>query len=381
MMDERTFRILTGLVTLLFMVSASVFGVQVANGALRDVYQLEASFAAAGQGLIQQSDVKIHGVNIGRVSGVRLEEGRARVRMEIDSDQRVPVDAKATIRPKTLFGEKFVDIAPGPNEVRGPFLEDEDAIEDTLGGFELEKVLTDLYPILQAVKPEQLHTVLNTLAAGGENLGPAVNRTLGNFAELAEVQADHAQDTQEFLDDLALLSGELADKADDLVAAARDLNEVLPDLNERGDELAVFLDQATRLSRDVADILEANRPFLRKAVTEGGKTLQVLYDERAQIQPLVTGLRQFFQILAEVTRIPRADGTTMAAVKFIFGEDCPMGRIPGCEAEAEAAGAPSGAAGTAPPAGVPAPSVPPVELPGPTRGAEGLIDLIGGVLR
>ena len=41
-------------------------------------------------------------------------------------------------------------------------------------------------------------------------------------------------------------------------------------------------------------MLEANKPLLQEAVTEGGKTLQLLDDNRARIGPLVTGLREFF---------------------------------------------------------------------------------------
>jgi phospholipid/cholesterol/gamma-HCH transport system substrate-binding protein len=372
--SERTFRILAGIVTLIFLLSATVFGVSAANGSLRDVYHLDASFASAGQGLISQSDVKVHGVNIGRVNGVKLRDGRALVRLEIDNNEKIPVDAKATIRPKTLFGEKFVDIDPGPRERRGPFLRDEDEIKRTVGGFELEKILTDLYPILQVVKPEELHTVLHTLAEGGEALGPTVNRTLQNFQALTEVQAAHSADTQQFLDDLALLSGELADTADDLIAGAQDLNRALPVLNQRGDQLATFLDQAARLSGDVADILEANKPFLEKAVTEGGKTIQALSDNRSRLGPTIKGLRQFFQVLSEAGRIPRGDGTNMAAIKLVFGESCPRGRIEGCgeavtpQAKAQAAGAAANAAPSSP------------VLPAPQSGVDGLLDLLGGLL-
>lgn len=373
-MSERTFRILAGLVTLTFLMSATVFGVMVANGALRDTYQLNASFAAAGQGLMQQSDVKIHGVNIGRVAGVKLENGRALVRLEIDKGEQVPVKARAIIRPKTLFGEKFVDIDPGDAEAEGPFLADEGTIEDTLGGFELEKILTDLYPILQVVKPEELTTLLNTLAEGGEGLGPNVNRTIVNFGALADVQARHAEDTQQFLDDLALLSGELAERSDDLVAAAKSLNRALPVLNEGGDELATVLEQAARLSGDVADVLEANRPFMEKAVTEGGKTLQVLDDERARIGPLVKGLRMFFQVLGEAGRIPLGDGTNMAAVKLIFGESCPMGRLDGCGEVAAPEG--QAAAAAAAPGGV----GPALSLPAAKPGGQGVLELLEGLL-
>ena len=383
-MNERRFRIATGMTTLLFLISATVFGVQVANGALRDVYQLEGSFAAAGQGLIQQSDVKIHGVNIGRVAGVELKDGRALVRMDIDSNEKVPVDAKATIRPKTLFGEKFVDIDPGNAEESGPFLEDEDVIKNTLGGFELEKVLTDLYPILKAIRPEQLNTVLSTLAESGEGLGSTVNRTIVNFGQLADVQANHAADTQEFLDDLALLSGELANRSDDLIAAAQDLNVALPVLNGQADQVAVVLDQLARLSGDVSDVLEANRPFLDKSITKGGKTLQLLYDERSRIGPLIKGLREFFQILGEAGRIPRSDGTTMAAVKWVLGEDCPQGRLPEeCEAAAEenaAAATAAGAQQTGPTIAPGAPQLPVPPLPLPTRGVEAITELVGGLV-
>lgn len=327
-MTDRAFRALSGAVALILFLSAVILGAKIANGLFENAYQLNATFAAAGQGLTDNSDVKIHGVNIGRVKSVKLVNGRARVRLEINQDEQVPVASKAVIRPKTLFGEKFVDIDPGPTEATGPYLKDEGEITDTLGGFELERVLTDLYPILKAVKPEQLATVIGTLAAGGEGEGPAINRQLENFEKVARVQADHAADTQQFLSDLAKLADELGRRGDDIVAGARDLNVALPALNQRGDELTALLDQGARLAGDVADVLENNRPLLRKMVTEGGKAVQVLYDERDRIAPLVLGLRQFVQTLAEVGHIPFGDGTNLAAVKFIVGENCPTGRLP-----------------------------------------------------
>jgi ABC-type transporter Mla subunit MlaD len=145
-------------------------------------------------------------------------------------------------------------------------------------------------------------------------------------------------------------------------------------LNEGGDELATVLEQLARLSGDAADVLEANRPFLETAVTEGGKTLDVLDRNRARLKPLVTGLRQFFQVLSEAGRIPRSDGTVMAAIKLVFGESCPTGRIDCGEVDAPPASASAGAAafGPTPPLAGP--------LPAPKTGVQGLVDLIGGLL-
>jgi phospholipid/cholesterol/gamma-HCH transport system substrate-binding protein len=328
--NDRITRILAGVISLTLMLGLVYFGVKVrAVGALKPKYQLNALFTAAGQGLQAQSDVKVHGVNIGHVRNVRLKDGKALVRLDIDKGEHVPINAKATIRPKTLFGEKFVDIDPGDAETTGPFLKDEDEIKDTIGGFELERVLSELYPILKAVKPEELMTVVGSLAQGAEGEGAAINRQIANFATLADVQARHDADFRLFLDDLTLLSDELADRSGDLVAAARDLNVALPPLNERSDELAAFLDQAARLSTDLADVLDNNQSLLEKAATKGGKPLQILYDRRPLIKPLLDGLRMFFQVLSEVGHIDKGDGTKYAAVKFIIGEECPTARV-GC---------------------------------------------------
>lgn len=390
-MNERRFRIAAGLIAMLFLTSSTYFGVKVAVGALKPRYQLEASFTSAGQGLQSESDVKIHGVDVGRVKKVRLRDGKALVRLDIDKDERIPVGATATIRPKTLFGEKFVDIDPGPNEAGGPFLGDEDVIDKTVGGFELEKVLSRLYPVLQAVQPEELAVILDTLAEGGRGQGPAVNRQIGNFATLADIQARHDLDVKQFLDDLALLSDELADRGDDLVAAAKDLNVALPPLNQRNDELGALLDETARFTGDVADLLQANESFQRKAVTDGGKTIQTVFDRRAQIPPLVLGLRQFLEALTRVGHEDYHNGTRLAGIKFVTGENCPEGRhrcpAPPGPRSSDAPvgqagpGAPAGAGGPPPIPGAPDLTLPLLDLPLSTTGAQAVVDLLGGLLQ
>jgi len=380
---------MTGLITLVFLAGGGIFAVRAATGGLAPVYHVQAKFSAAGQGLIRDSDVKINGVNVGRVTKVKLDHGRALVTLEIHKGDRIPRDAQATIRPKTLFGEKFVDIDPGEEETTGPFLADGDRITHTLGGFELERVLAETYPILKAVAPAELAVIVDTLAGAARGEGDAINRQIANWAKVSRVNAAHDADTREFLTDLAALSDELAQRAPDVVAGAKDLNVALPPLNERGDELADVLDQASRLSADAADILESNRSFLNKNITEGGKTLQVLFDNRGQLPGTLTGLRQFFQLLTEVGGFPQADGTLLARVKFVAGGGSPCGRTAdGCPVApilSTPVSGPQPAAGPTTPALPPLtlpqiPGLPPVPLVGPASGSNGILQLIGGLL-
>jgi phospholipid/cholesterol/gamma-HCH transport system substrate-binding protein len=361
---------LTGLIAVTLIAGLVTLGVKFSFGAFSDGYRLTGSFAAAGQGLTKNSDVKERGVNIGHVTGIKLVRGRALITMFIDAGQKVPKSAQAVIRPKTLFGEKFVDIVPGKLEASkraSDFYRDGDRIDKTLGGIELEKVLAEAYPILKAINPDELATVINTLADAADGQGPSINRQIVNTQKLLAVNAAHDADTQQFLTDLAALSDELATRAPDVVTAAKDLNQALPVINSRRGELTTLLEQASRLSGDAADILDANRDFLTKSVTEGGQTLNVLYQDRRNLVPTVTGVRLYLQTLVQSARLPdpKHDGTMMAAVKGILaGQLCPA--LPGCPTAA--APAPTAPAVSLPPL-PPLPTLPPI--PGVGGGGSG----------
>ncbi|MEO7428587.1 MAG: MlaD family protein [Acidimicrobiales bacterium] len=357
-MTDRRQHILTGAIALLLFFGAITVGVKGAFGAFGGGYELTGSFDAAGQGLLPGSDVKVRGVNIGEVRSIRLVHGEALVTLRIHDGERVPAAATAVIRPKTLFGEKFVDVDPGATEQRGPFLHGGDEIVHTLGGYELEAVLTDVYPLLKAIDPAELATVLGQLAEGGKGLGPSINRSILNGEKLAKVFADNADNTRQFLGDLAAVSDQLATSADDLVGVADAANVALPTINDHEADVVALLQQTGRLSNDVADLLEHNKPFVQTSLGDGSRTLQLLFDRRTQVVPLVIGLRQYVQTLSISIRVDVGDGTLMAAVKGILGGDL-CGVIP-CPGTAGAASPVPGAA-VGPPGQAPT-------LPGLPRG-------------
>lgn len=381
-LTDRNRNMISGAVGILILLALITVGIKGAFGAFDGGYEVQGSFAAAGQGLISGSDVKVRGVNIGEVKRIELVDNRALVTMRISEGREIPVDAEAVIRPKTLFGEKFVDIMPGDNELTGPYLSssptpddcptDTPCIADTLGGFELEQVLSDTFPVLEAIDPAELAVVLDELANAGDGLGESINRSIVNAATLNELAVSNDGEFRQFTDDLALLAEELEVIAPDLIAGARDLNVALPSLNERSDELFTALEQLGRLSGDVADLLDNNREFTENALTNGSKTLQILFDNRSQIQPLLLGLEQYTRTIAEAVRIEVGDGTLMAAVKALVSvaetvEGTPLGDA-GAAADEPGARGPLGA--------LPLEDV--LAAPGARDAGAGILDLLLG---
>ena len=77
-------------------------------------YRLELPLPDAGN-LVQGSDVDIAGVKIGSVVGVRRDGNRAIATLQLDRQyEPVRSGASAILRTKTLLGEAYVELAPGP---------------------------------------------------------------------------------------------------------------------------------------------------------------------------------------------------------------------------------------------------------------------------
>ena len=66
--------------------------------------------------LVKEADVRLAGVNVGKVKDKRLDERGLRTLVTIELDPRyapVPRDTRAILRQKTLLGETYVQLSPG----------------------------------------------------------------------------------------------------------------------------------------------------------------------------------------------------------------------------------------------------------------------------
>jgi virulence factor Mce-like protein len=82
-------------------------------------YEFNVPFDEATQ-LAVQSDVRISGVSVGKVTGISLgSDGLAHAEIELDSNYApIPSDTRAILRQKTLLGETYVELSPGTQGAR-----------------------------------------------------------------------------------------------------------------------------------------------------------------------------------------------------------------------------------------------------------------------
>ncbi|MDX6284101.1 MAG: phospholipid/cholesterol/gamma-HCH transport system substrate-binding protein, partial [Kribbellaceae bacterium] len=130
-----------------------------------------------GLQLNRHADVKLRGIIVGEVRDVSTDGDFATVNLSLKPDavKEISSQVSARILPKTLFGEKYVALVP-PAGPEGRAIKAGDTIsrDKTAVGIEIEKVLNDALPLLQAVDPADLNATLNTLATALEGRGAEI---------------------------------------------------------------------------------------------------------------------------------------------------------------------------------------------------------------
>src|SRR5437899_12620353 len=80
-------------------------GAQIAKVSLEDRYKVTATFDDV-TGLFAGDDVKLAGVNVGKVSTIKLVEGKAVVSFDVNSTVHLPTDSTVAARWLNLIGQR-----------------------------------------------------------------------------------------------------------------------------------------------------------------------------------------------------------------------------------------------------------------------------------
>ena len=199
-------------------------------------YRFKAVFTEAPL-LVSEADVRIAGLNVGKVKKVtRAPNGGVVAEMEID-ERYAPLHsgARATLRPKSLLGQTYVELAPGSKS-------------------------TPPLPEGETLKADQVK----------------------ESVEIDELLTLFSEDTRE---DIQGWTRELATAIDK--GRGEDFNSALGNL-------PIFVANGA----DVLRVLDDEEPALRRLVRNSGVTLSALNERENQFQDLIVNADRFFGTVA-----------------------------------------------------------------------------------
>ncbi len=248
-----------------------------------------------GSQLTKGGDVKARGVLVGRITEVDSTGDGARITLELMPQQigRLPADSSVMLLPKTLFGEKFVDIVVDSTSTARSLREGDVISQDrTAAARETSRALDNLLPLLQALKPAEVSTTLNAVSTALRGRGEQIGQNL-------EITEQYVRGINPDLTTLGQDFGGLADFADTVDATRPDLLAVLDNLSflsrslvDTSGQLSTFLRTTTTFDQELQTLLGDNEQRLVRLAADSLPSLQVYQRYSPEFSCLARGLEK-----------------------------------------------------------------------------------------
>ena len=157
----------------------------------------------AGMQLLRGADVKLRGVIVGDVRGITTDGRRRASTLALDPDQvgLIPADVSARLLPKTLFGERYVELVLPADRRRRPSAagavigQDRTPRRSSWSGCSTRRCRC-----CRAIEPDKLAATLGALATALEGRGDQLGANLvaldGYLGELNEEMPTIAEDVR-----------------------------------------------------------------------------------------------------------------------------------------------------------------------------------------
>jgi phospholipid/cholesterol/gamma-HCH transport system substrate-binding protein len=254
-----------------------------------------------GNQLSAPADVKVKGVLVGEVRSIRSSGDGAVIDMAMQPGKLkdLPANVTAQLLPKTLFGEKYV-LLQLPEQPATERLEDGSRITQDRSetALETEKVLDDLLPLLQSLKPQDLSTTLNALSAAlrgrGDRLGGTLTAAGAYFKHLNPALPTLAQD----MAGLADLANNTADATPNLLRVLDNLSASSRNLVEERTALDSFLTSSTGFAATTQSIVAENEKRLVALARDSKPSLELFARYAPEFPCLLKGLAVYHPIVA-----------------------------------------------------------------------------------
>jgi phospholipid/cholesterol/gamma-HCH transport system substrate-binding protein len=249
------------------------------NKAFTPVDRVTVDSDRAGLQLLPHSDVKVRGLIVGEVKDIRATPTGAAIDLALDPSKvsLIPANSSARMLPKTVFGEKYVDLVP-PTSNPGPHLKNGDVIaqDKSSTAVEVTQLLDDIMPLLNAVEPEKLNATLNALATALQGRGEEIGQTIDLADGYLRKLNPHLPLIVHDLRALNTVTGNLNSAAPDLLAIMQNLQTTNRTIVAKEPQLVSILDKGIDLTGKLTPFAEDNEPRIVGAQLANRKALALV---------------------------------------------------------------------------------------------------------
>ncbi len=247
----------------------------------------------ASGGLYRFSNVTYRGVQVGKVTGVKLTENGAEATLSLDTSPQIPADLKAEVRSVSAVGEQYVDLRPNTDD--GPFLEDGARIpaSNTTIPQQVGPMLDQLSALVDSLPKDRIPDLLDETFKAFNGAGPEFGSFLDSASTLTEDVNGVSDQMRGFIDDAGPLLDSQAESTDAIRTWARSLNGVTAQVVQNDPQVRAILQRGPGFAQEVSSLLDQVKPtlpILLANLTTVGQTLVTYNPSLEQLLVLFPGI-------------------------------------------------------------------------------------------
>ena len=254
-----------------------------------------AAFSEAG-GIREGDDVRIAGVTVGEVSGIDLERGHVRVDFRVTKDVSFGPLTGASIRIKTLLGEKYLSLEPrGTGQLReGAQI----PLDRTVSSYDVITAFSDLTETTERIDTGRLAESLDVLATEFTDTPENVRGALTGLTRLSRTIAGRDQELRRLLAAANSVSGTVAQQNAVVDRIIDDADLLLVELHERRAAIRTLFTNTSQLAEQLTALVRENRAELRPALAELRGVLTTLQEHEQDLRRTIAALAPFTRLFA-----------------------------------------------------------------------------------
>jgi len=254
-----------------------------------------AAFTEAG-GIKPDDDVRIAGVKVGKVTGVDLEDGHVRVDFVITGDAAFGPLTGASVRMKTILGEKYVALAPkGDGRLQAGA---QIPLTRTVSSYDVVNAFQDLTTTTEKVDTAALAQSLSVLATEFKDSPAHVRGALDGLSRLSRTIASRDEELGRLLARANGVTGLVATRTDQLETLIKDADLLMVELSKRRQDIRTLFANTSALAQQLTGLVRDNRAQLGPALRSLGTTLAMLKKHDEDLQRTISLMAPFTRVYA-----------------------------------------------------------------------------------
>jgi phospholipid/cholesterol/gamma-HCH transport system substrate-binding protein len=256
-----------------------------------------AAFSEAG-GLLKGDDVRIAGVKVGKVEGVDLAGDHVVVDFKVTEPAAFGTRTGASVRMKTLLGQKYLALEPGgTGQLKAG---SEIPLDRTVSSYDIVNAFSDLTTTTERIDTGQLAESLTTLATEFKDSPQDVRAALDGLSRLSRTIASRDAELKRLLASANSVSGTVAQRNKAVESIIRNADLLLVELDKRREDIHTLFVNTSRMAQQITGLVRDNRAELKPALDQLAKVLAVLQKHEQDLGDTIKAMAPFTRLFANV---------------------------------------------------------------------------------